>query len=74
MIAAEGGDLDLSASLSHQNDSEMRSHLLRVGKQSDHFLRPSVGRDVEILGWTPQQQIAHATADKIRLPSARLQS
>ena len=64
VVVTEGGDFHLREGVAHQNHAEVRADQAGVGEQVHDAVRPRVGRDVEILGARPEQQIAHATADE----------
>ena len=69
MIAAKRGDFYLRAIGPDQHDAEMRSDQLGGGEQGRDLVRRGIGRDVEILGRPMKQEIAHAAAYKVGLPS-----
>ena len=72
VIAAEGGHLDLSEAVAHQDHAEMRADLLGCGKEFANAQRWSIRRDVVIFRFPAEQAIANAAADEIRLVACRL--
>jgi hypothetical protein len=66
-IGAKGGHLIFASVLDNQNDSELRAHEHRPGKQRLHLLRAGRCGDVEIMGSLAHQGIANATARVERL-------
>ena len=60
VVAAERGDFDAV----HQHHAELRAHQLSPGKQPQQLFRPRVGRDIIVLRFAPQEQVAHAAADQ----------
>lgn len=58
--------LPMDTYLSNQHHSEVRTDLARSRKQLQQFIRPGRSGHVEILRRTPQQQVTHAAAGKIR--------
>ena len=67
VVAAKRGHLHLRAGVAHQHHAEVRAHLSRFGEQVHDALGARVGRDVEILGLGPQQQVAHRAAHQVCL-------
>ena len=67
MVAAEGGDFDDLAAKSDVDDSKAPADDAGVAKQGIHFLGGGIGGDVEVLGVTPQEQVANRAADKVGL-------
>ena len=63
---AEGGHLDDLAAEEDVRQAEAPAHEPAVAEQPLHLLRQRVGRDVEVLRFQAEQQIAHAAADQKR--------
>ena len=71
--AAEGGHLDHLLAEHHMHQLEAPPDDARTAEHAAHLLRRGIGRHIEILGDTIQQQIAHRTAHHIGLIACRLQ-
>jgi hypothetical protein len=67
VVAAEGGHFHLRESIAHQHHAEVRAHAAGVGKQAHDAVGARIGRNVEILGFRAQQQVAYAAAHQVRL-------
>ena len=57
---AEGRDLDDLHAEAHVREVEAPADQPAVAEQLADLLRVRVGRDVEVLGMQPEQQVAHA--------------
>ena len=67
VIAAKWGHFHLREVVAHQHHSEKRAHLAGVRKEAHNAIRTGVGRNVEILGFRAQKQVAYASAHQVRL-------
>ena len=70
MIAAKSGHFHAI----HQHHAELRAHQLSLRKNLSSCSGPRVGRDVVVLRFAPQDQIAHAAAHQPGLEAARAKS
>src|ERR1700677_4184586 len=71
-ITAKGSDFgdDLLAPrplTADQDNTEMRAYGKGLLEHGEHLIRRRAGGDVEILGFTAQQQVAHTTANEVGL-------
>jgi len=71
--AAEGGDLDHFLAEHHMHQPEAPPDDARAAEHSLDLFRRRIGRDIEILGDTVQQQVTHRTAHDVGLITRRLQ-
>ena len=74
VVAAEGGYLDHVTAKYHMGQTEAASHQTAVGEEFADLLRGGVGRHIEILGRSAQQQIAHTSAHQIGLITCFIQA
>ena len=65
MMTTEGGDFDHFRAKHHVCQTETPTDQATVAEQRAHLLRRGVSGHVEIFGFLPQEQIAHATAYQI---------
>ena len=65
-----GGRPGPGGSHRHQDDTELGSDGPGLGKNMHDLLRSGVGGDVKVGGRAPEQEIAHASADKVCLVPA----
>ena len=74
-VAPEGGDLDdLSAPEQDVRQAEAPADDPAVAEEGAHVLRAGARGDVEILGFSPEQEVADAPADKVGLVAAALEA
>ena len=64
-IAAKGRYLNGLGPYHHVHQPETPADDARAAKNAAHLLRPRAGRHIKILGFAPQQQIAHGTTDQV---------
>ena len=71
--SAEGGDLDGLPAEHHMHDPEAPPDQTRTPKDVQHLFRGGIGGHVEILRFTPQQQVTHAAAHDVGRKARLLQ-
>ena len=70
---AERRDLDRLRTDVHVHEAEPAADDERAAEERLDLLRLGVGREVEVLGFDPEEQIAHGAADDVRLEACVLQ-
>lgn len=68
-ITAKRGHLDLRTGVADQDDAKVGADRAGAGEQIQDFGGRGVGGNVEILWGTPEQEVANAAADEVRLAS-----
>jgi len=74
MAAPKGRHLDDLATKVHMRKAEAATDKAAIAEQGANLVRMRIGGDVEVLGLTAKQQVAHAATHEITLKASGLET